>query len=142
MNKFLRAVLVASLFGMSMLYLGTVRAGSIDWSIHFDLLLPAPHHGHGHDHRYNPEWRIMEEKGIRPNFNPWACANYYHSYGCNHRGRNCRVLPPQECVEGHLVPRQQHGHTHHRHDWRCYENHWHGHQHHNHHWNGEHRHSR
>ena len=128
---FLRAVLVVIIFGMSMLYLGTAKAGNVNWSIHFDWVIPhvQPHHGHGHGHGHNHGYV--------------SCPEYYWQYGCNSRGFNCRVMPPQDCVGGRLTmprPRHDHGHHGHTHTWRCYQRHWHGDFYHQHHADGHHEH--
>jgi len=104
-------------------------AGNVNWSIHFDWVIPHHGHGpvynHGHGHGYV------------------NCPEYYWQYGCNSRGFNCRVMPPQDCVGGRLtMPRPRHDHGHgHIHTWRCYQRHWHGHNFsHQHHADGHHEH--
>ena len=137
-KKFLRAVLVSVVFGMSMLYLNSAKAGSIDWSIHFDLLVPPPYYGHGHGngHGHNNGWT-----------NDYVnCASYYMSHGCNQYGYNCIQMPHSECRGGQFVgpyrpPYQDYRGTMHQHSWRCNQRHWHGnHFSHQHHADGHHTH--
>ena len=114
MSNNLKASLMVVLFIISMVGLSTVKAGNIDWSIHFDWILPPPNHGHGHDHGHG--W----------NSNPTHvnCVRFYMSHGCNQYGNNCVRMPHSECRNGQFVgpyrPRyvDHHG-TMHNHTWRC-----------------------
>ena len=139
-NKFVRAVLVTTMFGMSMLYIGSARAGNIDWSIHFDWILPVPNHGHGHGHDHGG-WNNGHDHRNYVN-----CPQYYMRHGCNQYGYNCVRLPHSECRNGEFVgpyrpPYHDHRGTVHQHTWRCYQRHWHGpHFSHQHHADGHHEH--
>lgn len=124
LNKFIKAALVTVLFTASMVGLSTVKAGNIDWSIHFDWILPPPIHGHGHGngHGHNNGWDN--------NQNHVNCASYYMRHGCNQYGYNCVRMPHSECRGGQFVgpyrpPYHDHRGTVHSHTWRCYERHWH-----------------
>ena len=136
MSNNLKASLMVVLFIISMVGLSTVKAGNIDWSIHFDWILPPPNHGHGHGHGHG--W----------NSNPTHvnCVRFYMSHGCNQYGYNCVRMPHSECRNGQFIgpyrPRyvDHHG-TMHNHTWRCYQKHWHGnHFSHKHHADGHHDH--
>jgi len=140
LNKFVRACLVTTLFSMSMLYIGSARAGNVDWSIHFDWILPAPNHGHGHGHDHGG-WNNGHDHRNYVN-----CPQYYMRHGCNQYGYNCVRLPHSECRNGEFVgpyhpPYHDHRGTVHQHTWRCYQRHWHGaHFSHQHHADGHHEH--
>ena len=115
----------------------SASAGNIDWSIHFDWILPPPSHGHGHGHGHGSGWNN--------NHNYVNCASYYMSHGCNQYGYNCIQMPHSECKRGKFVgpyrPRHvDHHGTMHNHTWRCYQRHWHGHDSHQHHADGHHSH--
>ncbi len=135
-NKIFKAALVTILFASAMVGLSTVKAGNIDWSIHFDWILPPPNHGHGHDHGH----------GWNNNHNYVNCVRFYMSHGCNQYGYNCVRMPHSECRNGQFVgpyrPRHvDHHGTMHNHTWRCYQRHWHGnHFSHKHHADGHHDH--
>ena len=116
----------------------SASAGNVNWSIHFDWILPPPSHGHGHGHGHNNGWQN--------NHNYVNCPRYYMRHCCNQYGYNCVRMPHSECRNGQFVgpyrpPYHDHRGTVHQHTYRCYQRHWHGHHFsHQHHADGHHSH--